>query len=133
VGLYLTAELITRFAIVPLAAASLLSGIVQSLGTAWGLFRYYWVVVKLFLTVLAILVLLRYAQTVSDFADAAAATDRIDLDGLRSYLLHSVGGVLVLLMTTVLAVYKPRGTTPYGWRKQHERTVLAVALDGAPY
>jgi hypothetical protein len=32
---------------------------------------------------------------------------------------------LVLLVATVLAVYKPRGMTRYGWRKQHEqRTVL---------
>jgi hypothetical protein len=27
----------------------------------------------------------------------------------------------VLFVTTVLAVYKPRGTTPYGRRKQREQ------------
>ncbi len=29
--------------------------------------------------------------------------------------------LLVLLVTTVLAVYKPRGMTRYGQRKQHEQ------------
>ena len=33
---------------------------------------------------------------------------------------HAGGGLLVLLVVTVLNVYKPRGLTPYGWRKQHE-------------
>jgi len=26
-----------------------------------------------------------------------------------------------LLVATVLAVYKPKGMTPYGWRKQQQR------------
>ena len=34
---------------------------------------------------------------------------------------HSVGGLLVLLVIQVLNVYKPKGLTPYGWRKQQER------------
>ncbi|MGG1556145.1 hypothetical protein [Paenibacillus ferrarius] len=29
--------------------------------------------------------------------------------------------LLVLLVATTLAVYKPRGLTRYGWRKQHEQ------------
>jgi hypothetical protein len=55
---YLAMELIARFVIVPLAFASLLTGLIQSLGTPWGLFRHYWVVVKLLLTVFATVVLL---------------------------------------------------------------------------
>ena len=45
---YLAMKPITWFAIVPLAFASLLTGIVSSLGTGWGLFRYYWVVGETF-------------------------------------------------------------------------------------
>jgi hypothetical protein len=38
-------------------------------------------------------------------------------------LLHSIGGTIVLLVILVLNLYKPRGMTPYGWRKQQkERT-----------
>lgn len=120
-AVYLTAEPVTWFAIVPLALASLATGLVQSLGTPWGLFRHYWVVFKLLLTVLATIVLMQYTQTVSYFAGVAAVPDRADLSGLRSYLLHSGGALLVLLVTTALSVYKPRGLTRYGQRKQHER------------
>ncbi len=45
-----------------------------------------------------------------------------DLAGLRIQLLANAGAALVaLLVTTALSVYKPRGMTPYGWRKQRER------------
>ncbi|MBA3519246.1 MAG: hypothetical protein H0T75_16780, partial [Rhizobiales bacterium] len=49
---YLATELTASFVIVPLCLAALLTGLVQSLGTSWGLFRHYWVLVKLLLTVL---------------------------------------------------------------------------------
>lgn len=118
---YLAAEAITRFVIVPLALASLLTGLVQSLGTSWGLFRHYWVLFKLVLTVLAIAVLLLYTQTVSYFARVAAATDSAYPGGLWSYLLHSGGGLLVLLVTTTLSVYKPQGVTPWAAKSRGRR------------
>lgn len=124
-AVYLAAEPITLFVIVPLAVASLVTGMVSSLGTPWGLFRHYWVLFKILLTVLATIVLLQYTQTVSQFADMAVASEGVDVSGLRSYLLHSGVGLLVLLVTTILAVYKPRGVTPYGWRKQQEERALS--------
>jgi hypothetical protein len=39
---YIAMNLIGRYAIVPLSFAALLTGVIQSLGTPWGLFRYYW-------------------------------------------------------------------------------------------
>ena len=123
----LVAEPVIRYVIVPLALASLLTGIVQSLGTPWGLFRHYWVLFKLLLTVLATIVLLMYTQTVAYFARAAEDAT-LALGELRAwtFVLHAAAALLVLLVTTVLAVYKPRGMTRYGRRKQHEqRTVLA--------
>ena len=39
--------------------------------------------------------------------------------GLPGEVVHAGGGLLVLLVIQVLNVYKPRGLTPYGWRKQH--------------
>jgi hypothetical protein len=47
---YLAMELTAWFVIAPLSLASLLTGLVQSLGTTWGLFRHYWVVAKLLTT-----------------------------------------------------------------------------------
>src|SRR5918999_2515509 len=105
------------------ALASLLTGLVQSLGTKWGLFRHYWVLISLLLTVIATVVLLVETQTISYFAGIAAdpTTSSDDLRKLESTLVHSVGGTVVLLVILVLNVYKPRGMTPYGWRKQQEQ------------
>ena len=47
---YLSTELIGWFVIVPFSLAALLTGLVQSLGTQWGLFRHYWILVKFLLT-----------------------------------------------------------------------------------
>ena len=125
---YLAMELIARYVIVPLAFASLLTGLVMSLGTKWGLFRHYWVLISLLLTIIATVVLLAETQTISYFADIAAdpTTSSDDLRTLGSTLVHSVGGTVVLLVITVLNVYKPRGLTPYGWRKQHEQRTVPV-------
>src|SRR5258708_3540597 len=62
-GAYLAMNLIGEFIIVPLGIAALLTGIVQSLGTPWGLFRYYWVLMKLVLTVGATFLLLLHQFT----------------------------------------------------------------------
>ncbi|GAB4577424.1 MAG: hypothetical protein Fur0022_01550 [Anaerolineales bacterium] len=119
---YVAMELIARYVIVPLALTSLITGIVQSLGTKWGLFRHYWVLISLLLTILATLVLLSETRTIRFFADIAAdpATSSDDLLALGNTLVHSVGGTVVLFVIQVLNVYKPRGLTPYGWRKQQE-------------
>jgi hypothetical protein len=119
---YLAMELIAWYVIVPLALASLLTGLVISLGTKWGLFRHYWVLISLLLTIIATVVLLAETQTISYFADIAAdpTTSNDDLRTLGSTLVHSVGGTVVLLVILVLNVYKPRGMTRYGWRKQQE-------------
>jgi hypothetical protein len=117
------------FLIVPLSYAALLTGIIQSLGTKWGLFRHYWVLAKLLLTVLAVIVLLLQMEGITYLAGVAAETTFSDADliGLRRSIgLHAAGGVLVLLATTILSVCKPRGMTRYGWRKQNEaRAALA--------
>src|SRR5215204_3472135 len=69
---YLAMELIAWYVIVPLALASLLTGLLMSLGTKWGLFRCYWVLISLLLTIIATVVLLVETQTISYFADIAA-------------------------------------------------------------
>ncbi len=118
---WIAMEVTGWFAIVPLALASLLTGLVMSLGTPWGLFRHYWVLLTLVLTILATGVLLLHMPTVSALADVARAADGAALAGLGGDLFHAGGGLLVLLVITVLNVYKPRGLTPYGWRKQQEQ------------
>lgn len=125
---YLAMELTAWFFIVPLAFASLLTGIVQSLGTPWGLFRHYWVLVKLLLTVFATSVLLLKLELIDYVAGVASETalSSADLHAARTELmLHAAGGLLVLLVPMALSVYKPRGMTRYGWRRQYEQRALS--------
>jgi uncharacterized membrane protein len=118
---WIAMELIGWSVIIPLALASNLTGLVMALGTPWGLFRHYWVLISLVLTVLSTIVLLEHMPTVSSLADLARKADDADLaGGLGGDLFHPGVGLLVLLVITVLNVYKPRGLTPYGWRRQQE-------------
>jgi hypothetical protein len=121
---YLAMELTTSFIIVPLSLAALLTGLVQSLGTKWGLFQHYWILAKLLITILATIILLVHMQPISYMAGAAAETTltSADLRQLRIQLVaDATAALLALLVATTLAVYKPRGMTPYGWRKQLEQ------------
>jgi hypothetical protein len=128
-AVYLVMEPAAWFVLVPLAFASLLTGLVQSLGSTWGLFRHYWVLFKLLINVFATIVLLMYTQTLGYLADVAAQTtlSNDDLALLRtpSVVIHSVLALVVLLVATTLAVYKPRGMTPYGRRKQQEQRAMS--------
>lgn len=127
-GVYLVAEPITWWVIVPMALLSLGSGVIQSLGTTWGLLQHYWVVMKLVITLFAAFVLMLYTQTVDHFADLAA-DPATTVDQLRtgSFLLHSAVALVLLLGATVLGIYKPRGRTRHGWRKHQERRAAAAA------
>ena len=120
-GAYLVMEPAAWSVLVPLAFASLVTGIVQGLGTTWGVFRHYWVPFKLLITVFATTILLIYMETFRVMA-RLAADPSTDLSIVRnaSPALHSVLALLILLVSTVLAIYKPRGLTPYGLRKQRE-------------
>lgn len=127
-GAYMATHLVTWYVIVPLSAAALVTGLVQSLGTTWGLFRHYWVVTKLLLTVLATLILLLHAGPIDRVAEAASRMDlsAVDLRPLRIQLVGDASAALfVLFMTTMLSVYKPWGLTPYGIRRQYEKAPIA--------
>lgn len=117
---YVAMDIVAARAIVPLAIAALVTGILISLGTRWGLFRHYWVIFSLVLTILAVVVLLSETRTIAAYADVALdpATTDAGLRALPSTLPHSIGGTIVLLLVLALNLWKPRGVTPYGWRKQ---------------
>ena len=120
---YLAMHVITWFVIIPFCVAALLTGLAQSLGTTWGVFRHYWVLTKLILTALATIILLLHTQPIERVAAMAAETalSAADARQLRLQLLGDAAAALfVLLMTTALSVYKPWGLTPYGVRKQYE-------------
>jgi hypothetical protein len=121
-AVYLSMEIITRYVIVPLSLVPLLlTGPLLSLGTPWGLFRHYWIIVKLVINILSTLILLVHLKPIQHMAQLAAAGTITSADrGAQIQLVVAAGaGLLALLAATGLAVYKPRGMTVYGWRKQY--------------
>jgi hypothetical protein len=126
-AVYLAMNLIGWSVIVPLSLASLLTGLVQSLGTPWGLFRHYWVVIKLLITVFATMLLLVHMQPVGHLARVVATTTLAsgELAGLRIQLVADAGAALAaLLVAATLSVYKPRGLTRYGRRRQRDERAV---------
>jgi hypothetical protein len=123
-GASLAMGLTAWLVIMPLSIASVVTGVVQALGTAWGLLLHYWVVFKLVLTAVATAVLLLKMQPISQLAEAAAQTgfSSGDLAGLRmSLTVHAAGGLVVLLTALVLAIYKPVGLTRFAGHAESAR------------
>ena len=129
-GAYPVMERTGWVVLVPLSLASLVTGLISSLGSTWGLFQHYWILFKLAINLVATIVLLLYTQTLAYLVDAAAPTTLSgnELRGLRdpSPTLHAAAALLLLLAATMLAVYKPRGRTRYGQRKQRRKRPLPV-------
>jgi hypothetical protein len=127
-GAYLSMDLISRFVIIPMCFGALATGLLQALATPWGLFRYYWIVMKFGLAIFATIALL-----IHQFAVMAEAAKRVsgaaaetlfspDLGPLKTELVRAPSlAILLLLVVTTLGVYKPWGLTRYGRRKQQER------------
>jgi len=113
-------ELIGWYLLVPMAISALFTGIIMSLGTSWGLFRHYWVLISLLLTCVATIILVQHMPTVSFYADYVTQIENITRDGLGGEFVHAGIGLLVLMVIQILNIYKPRGMTPYGWRKKQE-------------
>lgn len=110
----LAMELSSRFIIIPLALASIFSGVLQSLGTTWRLFRHYWVLAKLLLTVFATVILLIKMKLIG-YAAMLASETTLPLEELRAVgnelVSHATSGLFVLLIPVLLSIYKPRGLT----------------------
>jgi hypothetical protein len=128
-AVYVAMALIARYVIVPLSFAPLITGPILSLGTPWGLFRHYWILAKLLITVLSTIALQVHMRPISLLAEAAATSAGLSSDlhaAQVQMVVASVAALVALLVATALGVYKPRGMTRYGWRKQYkERQVVS--------
>jgi len=121
-------NLISRFVIIPMCFAALATGLLQALGTPWGLFRYYWILLKFGLAIFATFALLLHqfgamAQAAKRVSGAAVETlFSADFGPLKTELVRAPSlAILLLLVAASLGVYKPWGLTRYGRRKQQER------------
>jgi hypothetical protein len=104
----------------PLAIGTIVSGVLLSLGTRWGLVTYYWVVTKLVLTVAVIATGIQLTERV---VQAAAGATWAPL------MVLSVAHIAMLAAATVLSVYKPWGTV--AWRTVKRLLPQGLAVTGA--
>jgi len=105
-------ELNAWFVIVPFCLTSLFTGVVQAVGTKWGLFKHYWIIVKLFLTVGSTILLLLHMQPINYLADVARNTSFSNTQhaGQIINLISKTGAaIIVLLFITTISIYKPWG------------------------
>lgn len=121
---YLAMDLSAWFVIIPACFGALITGVIQSLGTKWGLFRHYWIAVKLLLTIAATILLLLHMQPISYLAGIAAEKALLNTDyrGMRIELIvEAAGGLLVLLTATIISVSKPWGKIQYKLGSKQEQ------------
>lgn len=117
---YVSMDLIARWMVVPMGIAALITGLIQSLGTPWGLFRHWWVVIKLLLTLFVVVVLALKLELITAVARIAAQRPLSGgelLTARYQISFHAAAGLAVLLIPMLLSIYKPRGMTRYGWRQ----------------
>ena len=125
-ALYQATEVIWRTIIVPVSVATLVTGIIQGLGTRWGLVRHYWVLTKLVITVGAVLLLALHTRSllpalaqaaINASAGVASATAHAHSHGGIPPRVHlvvaSAGTMLLLLAAASLSIFKPWGRTPF--------------------
>jgi hypothetical protein len=117
---YLMMPIVADYALVPLALATVVTGLGLALGTRWGLLQHYWVTVSFGVTLFAAAILILHLPAVEELA-AVAADPKADVAALGGDLFHSIGGLAVLTVPLILNVVKPRGLTRRGWRAQQDR------------
>ena len=101
---YLFMGLFDRALFPPMALGTLLTGIVLSVGTAWGLFRHYWIMAKLVLTVAVIVTGVVFVGAWLEEARAAASGP-----AAVRLVYASLAHLLMLGAATVISIYKPWG------------------------
>jgi hypothetical protein len=126
-ALYIASERL-NVAFPPLAIGTVVTGVLLSLGTKWGLIQHYWVVTKIALTVVVIATAVQIGSRIPQ--PSAAAMDGGTILGVASspailLLSQSVTHVLMLGVATVVSVYKPWGKTWLGRRKGAVRPAQA--------
>jgi hypothetical protein len=103
---YVYLAALDRAAFPPAAVATILTGVVLSLGTAWGLFRHWWIVVKL---VLSVAVVVTGVAFVGAWTEAALAADTVARSASGRLIGAAVAPLLMLGAATIISVFKPWG------------------------
>ena len=109
-AVYSLLRLLTFSLDLPLAAVTLLSGVLLALTSRWGIFRHWWVIAKLAIygaTLIIGLVLISPSlDTMIDVTEAGSSGQ----SGARSTLVFAAGvQVVILVAAATLGVFKPGG------------------------
>jgi len=114
-GAFLILKPMLIYAITPLAVTALTTGIVLALVTPWGLLRHRWVVASLWLTGLAVVLLVAHinGDDIAELTNIANDTSKPASSNLGD-LPNAIGGLVLVSIAFVLNVYKPRGLTKRG-------------------
>jgi hypothetical protein len=113
-------RMIVPVAVPPLSLGILVTGIILGLGTRWGLVRYWWVLVKLLLSlIMTVLVFVSLVPAVNDIPSLSAATMSADAVRASFGMLPTVlmfpplVSFLMLGVATILSIFKPWRRTPW--------------------
>jgi hypothetical protein len=106
-------------AVPPLCVGVLVTGALLGWGTAWGIFRHWWVFAKLILsvamTILVFVSLLPAIQSMPDIGNvqsADAVRERLGALGIQM-MFPPVVSFALLGVATFLSIFKPNGLTPW--------------------
>lgn len=115
----------------PLALGTIVTGVLLSLGTKWGLLQHYWVATKIALTfgviVTAVQLGTRIPRPTGQPVDGGTF---LSIATAPAFLLLtlSVSHLLMLVVATILSTYKPCGKTWFGRRAALHRPAGRATL-----
>ncbi len=122
---YLAMNVTAWFAILPMCLIGFTTGVLQALGTEWGLARHYWVLAKLLLTAISTFILLLKMKLIGHLADVAAGSSMLteELRQARTEIvIHAGGGLIVLFAIIILSIFKPWGRTRF-WKSKQKNSL----------
>jgi hypothetical protein len=121
------------FAFPPLAILTIVTGVLLSLGTKWGLIQHYWVATKIVLTFGVIITAVQLGTRIPQ--PTGQPMDDASILGITSspatlLMALTITHLVMLVVATILSTYKPWGKTWFARRKavqpQSERAILAT-------
>jgi hypothetical protein len=125
-------RMIVPMVVPPLSLSILVTGLMLGLGSRWGLVRYWWVLVKLLMSIImTVLVFVSLIPGVNSITirftpDMSAEAVRAGLGTLPTMLLFPpVVSFLMLGFATVLSIFKPWPYTP--WSRESSSRSLTEA------
>jgi hypothetical protein len=121
--IYPAAQMLTVWLTLPLAIVAIATGLLQAILSPWGLISYWWVALKLAITVVVtvVIVFLIYPRLAGAAGTAIGRSTQPLTDAQRSRIAFSPPIVCALLLVNVfMGIYKPR------WRLKSRRSPAAV-------